>query len=79
MATFFDMEMDDPRYGPTKPNKKAIRPKPLKRGTRKKRDKELSDKKKMVSLSHDIFHDLEKKTPLREKSPIEKDQDKVEF
>tara|TARA_B100001758_G_scaffold179222_1_gene155981 strand:+ start:6712 stop:8925 length:2214 start_codon:yes stop_codon:yes gene_type:complete len=77
MATFFDMEMDDPRYGPTKPNKKAIRPKPLKRGTRKKRDKELSDKKKMVSLSHDIFHDLEKKTPLREKSPIEKDQDKV--
>lgn len=77
MATFFDMEMDDPRYGPTKPNKKAIRPKPLKRGTRKKRDKELSDKKKMKKLSYDVFQELKGKIPQRVKSPIEKDQDKV--
>ena len=75
MATFFDMEMDDPRYGPTKPKKNAIRPKPLKRGTRKKRDKVLSDKNKMKSLSHDIFHDL-KKTKLK-KSRIEEEQDNV--
>ena len=73
----FEMDMTGITPVPTKPNPNAKRPEPLKRGTRKKRDKELSDKKKMVSLSRDIFRDLEKKTPRRVKSPIELDQDKV--
>ena len=59
MDTLFEMDMTGITPVPTKPNPKAKRPEPLKRGTRKKRDKELSDKKKMVSLSHDIFRDSE--------------------
>lgn len=75
MDTLFDMEMDE--YGPTKPNPKAKRPKPLKRGTRKNRDQKLANKKKMKKLSYDVFQELKGKIPQRVKSPIEKDQDKV--
>lgn len=35
----------DKEYGPKKPNKKAARPKSLKRGTRKKRDKKIKEKR----------------------------------
>ena len=84
--TLFDMEMDDPRYGPTKPNPNAKRPEPLKRGTRKIRDAKVkkdkmarvadtTEKQKYKSLSRDVGQAL--KSHIRVKSPIQLDQDRA--
>jgi len=69
MDTFlFDMEMDDPRYGPTTPNKNAKRPKSLKKGTRKKRDARVKKEKEYKSLYRDVGQALKSHIPV--KSPI---------
>ena len=51
----FEMDMTGITPVPTKPNPNAKRPEPLKRGTRKKRDKELANKKKIASVYRNIF------------------------
>ena len=81
----FEMEMDE-GYGPTKPNKKATRPTPLKKGTRKKRDAkvkkdkmarvaDIKEKQEYKSLYRDVGKAL--KSHIRVKSPIQVDQDRA--